>query len=69
MSTVAFYAQFLGSKVGVNSLTVTWDIEQITRADGTRSALVTGGANSVTVGRRGLYGYILTGADRSLDLH
>lgn len=63
MSTVIFYAQFTKSKVGQNSLTVTWDIERITRSDGTRSALVTGGANSVTIGRRGLYGYVLTGAD------
>jgi hypothetical protein len=63
MSTVCFYAQFTASKLGVNSLTVTWDVERITRSDGTRSALVTGGANSITVGRRGLYGYVLTGAD------
>ena len=63
MSTICFYAQFTASKVGVNSLTVTWDIERITRSDGTRSALVTGGANGITVGRRGLYGYVLTGAD------
>lgn len=66
MSTICFYAQYTKSKVGVNSLTVTWDIEQVTRSDGTRSALVTGGANSVTVGRRGLYGYVLTGADLTL---
>lgn len=64
--TLCFYAQFTASKVGVNSLTVTWDIERITRSDGTRSALITGGANSITVGRRGLYGYVLTGADLSL---
>jgi hypothetical protein len=63
MSTIAFYAQFTQSKLGVNSLTVTWDIERITRSDGTRSALVTGGANNITIGRRGLYGYLLTGAD------
>lgn len=63
MSTLAFYAQFVANKVGLNGLTVTWDIEQITRSDGTLAALVTGGANSITVGRRGLYGYLLTGAD------
>jgi hypothetical protein len=45
---------------------VTWDVEQITRSDGTRAALVTGGANSITVGRRGLYGYVLTNADLTL---
>lgn len=63
MSTICFYAQFTASKIGVNSLTVTWDIERITRSDGTRTALVTGGATSVTVGRRGLYGYVLSSAD------
>lgn len=63
MATVCFYAQFTANKIGVNSLTVTWDIDRVTRSDGTRSALVTGGANSVTIGRRGLYGYVLTGAD------
>lgn len=66
MSTLAFYAQFVKSLVGVNSLTVTWDIEQITRSDGTRSALVTGGATSITIGRRGLYGYLLAAADTKL---
>jgi hypothetical protein len=63
MTTVCFYAQFTESKVGKNSLTVTWDVERITRANGTRSALVTGGANSITIGRRGLYGYVLADAD------
>lgn len=66
MSTLCFYAQFTASKVGVNSLTVTWDVERITRSDGTRTALVTGGANGITVGRRGLYGYVLTNADLTL---
>ena len=66
MSTICFYAQFTKTLVGVNSLTVTWDVERITRSDGTRSALVTAGANGVTVGRRGLYGYVLTSADLSL---
>ena len=45
---------------------MTWDIETLTLADGTRNALVTGGATDVTIGRRGLYGYRLTGADLSL---
>ena len=66
MSTLCFYAQFTASKTGANSLTVTWDVEQVTRSDGTRSALVTGGATSVTVGRRGLYGYVLANADLTL---
>jgi hypothetical protein len=66
MSTICFYAPFTASKTGVNGLTVTWDVEQITRTDGTRSALVTGGANGITIGRRGLYGYVLTGADLTL---
>jgi hypothetical protein len=66
MSTLAFYAQFTKTLVGVNSLTVTWDVEQITRSDGTRSALVTGGATSITIGRRGLYGYLLAAADTKL---
>ena len=66
MSTICFYAQFVASKVGANSLTVTWDVEQITRSDGTRSALVTGGATTITIGRRGLYGYRLASADLSL---
>lgn len=47
-------------------MTPTWDVEQITRSTGARSALVTGGDNSVTVGRRGLYGYVLTNADLTL---
>lgn len=66
MTTICAYAQFTLSKVGVNSLTVTWDVERITRSDGTRYALVTGGANSITVGRRGLYGYVLADADLTL---
>ena len=63
MSTICFYAQFTASRAGLDGLTVTWDVERITRADGTRSALVTGGANSIAVGRRGLYGYVLSSAD------
>lgn len=66
MSTLCFYVQFTKNKVGVNSLSVTFDVERITRSDGTRSALVTGGASSITIGRRGLYGYVLTGADLTL---
>jgi hypothetical protein len=64
--TLCFYARFSASKVGLDGLTVTWDIDRITRSDGTRTALVTGGATNVTFGRRGLYGYRLTGADTTL---
>lgn len=63
MSTICFYAQFTSLRAGLDGLTVTWDVERITRSDGTRSALVTGGANSITVGRHGLYGYVLTSAE------
>ena len=63
MATIIAYAQFIKSKIGVNSLTVTWDVDRITRSDGTRAALVTGAATNVTIGRRGLYGYRLTDAD------
>ena len=63
---LAFLAQFIASAVGANGLTVTWDVEQITRADGTRSALVTGAATNITVGRRGLYGYLLANSDLKL---
>ena len=66
MSTLAFYAQFTKTLVGVNSLSVVWDVERITRSSGARSALVTGGATSITIGRRGLYGYLLTDADTKL---
>lgn len=66
MANIIAFAQFVASKAGKNSITVTWDVERITRSDGTRSALVTGGATNVTVGRRGLYGYLLADADLTL---
>jgi len=62
-TNIAFYAQFIASKAGKNGIAVTWDVERITRSTGARSALVTGGATNITVGRRGLYGYLLTTAD------
>lgn len=65
--TLAFYAQFTASKAGLNGLSPTVDLERITRADGTRSALRTGVATNITIGRRGLYGYYETGCD--LDLY
>ena len=49
-------AQFTASRVGVDGLTVTWDIDRVTKADGTVSAVVTDGAN-VGTGRRGVYFY------------
>jgi hypothetical protein len=69
MADVIFLGQFTASKVGVNGLTVTWDIERLTLADGARSALVTGGATDVVIGRRGLYGYRLSGADLATYLY
>lgn len=61
--TVCFYTQFMASKVGVNGLTVTWDVDRIERSTGTRVALFTGEATNITVGRRGLYGFRLENAD------
>ena len=60
---LAFYAQFIASAVGADGLTVTWDVERITRSTGARAALVTGAATNITVGRRGLYGYLLSDSD------
>jgi hypothetical protein len=48
--------QFTASRVGVNGLPVTWDIDRVTKADSTVSAVVTDGAN-VGTGRRGVYFY------------
>jgi len=67
MSTLCFYARYEDAAGdGVNGIAVTWDIEQITRSTGARVALVTGGATSIIIGRRGLYGYLLAGADLTL---
>ena len=60
---ILFYAQFTALGNGANGLTVTWDVDRINRADGTRTALVTGAATSIVIGRHGLYGYRLVGAD------
>lgn len=66
-ATICFYARFEDAAGdGVNGIAVTWDIERITRTTGARTALVTGGATSIVVGRRGLYGYLLAGADLTL---
>jgi len=66
MAIIALYAQLTENKVGKNGLVVTWDIERITRADGTRAAHATGAATSIIIGRRGLYGYLITDADLTL---
>lgn len=64
MAIICAYARYEDDNGdGVNGLAPTWDIDRVTRADGTRAALVTGGATSITFGRRGLYGYVLSGAD------
>ena len=49
-------AQFTASRDGVDGLTVTWDIDRVTKADSTTSAVVTDGANAGT-GRHGVYFY------------
>ena len=65
MADIVFYGQFIESKIGKNGLTVTVDIERITRSDGTRTAHVTG-ASATEVTRRGLYYYRLADADLTL---
>lgn len=62
MSDIIFYSQFIASKVGVNGLTPTVDVESIERSTGNRTALVTGGT-AYGVGRRGLYYYKLSDAN------
>jgi len=66
MADIVFTAQFIATKVGLDAIVVTWDVDRVTRSDGTRLALVTGGATNVVYGRRGLYGYRLTAADLTL---
>jgi len=61
---IVFYAVFIASKVGKAGLTPTIDVDQITRSDGTRSALVTDG-NAIE-GRNGFYYYRLAAADLQL---
>ncbi len=48
--------QFTASRDGVDGLTVTWDIDRVTKSDSTTSAVVTDGANAGT-GRHGVYFY------------
>lgn len=63
MASICFYAPFRKSGIGDNTQNPTWDVERITRATGARVALVTAAATNVIIGRRGLYGYLLAGAD------
>lgn len=48
--------QFTASRDGVDGLTVTWDIDRVTKSDSTISAVVTDGVNAGT-GRHGVYFY------------
>ena len=61
MTDIVFYATFIASRVGATGLTVTVDIDRITRSDGSLSSLVTAG--SAAAARNGAYYYRLTGAD------
>ena len=45
--SLIFYGVFTASKVGKTGITVTVDVDQLTRADGTRTALVTGALDVV----------------------
>ena len=64
MADLIFAAQFVTAQVGKTGLTVTVDVDRYTISDGSRTALVTGGA--ATEGRRGLYSYRLASADLAL---
>ena len=48
--------QFTASRVGVDGLTVTWDIDRVTKSSSAVSAVVTDGAN-IGTGRHGVYFY------------
>ena len=66
--TIVAYAQFTASKDGKDGLTVTWDCDRTTRSNGSVTALETdANTNLVSIGRNGLYGHYITGAD--LDLY
>lgn len=66
MADIIFTAKFVASKVGKDGIAVTWDIDRVTRSTGAVLALVTAGATNVVYGRRGRYGYRLTGADLTI---
>jgi hypothetical protein len=61
MSTIVFYAQFKASKTGKTGLSPTIDIRRLKRSDSTASTVQT--AASMTEWWKGLYYYVLSGAD------
>ena len=63
MGSKSFFFRFSKNKVGVDGLNVVFDIERISRLDGTRIALATGASQNIAVGRRGIYGYLLENND------
>lgn len=64
MVDIIFYSQFIASKVGKTSLTVTFDLWQITRSSAAVSQIVTGGSATEVGG--GVYLYRLANADPTL---
>ena len=64
MADICFHARFEDSAGdGVDGLTVTWNVNRITRSTAAYFAEVTGGPTTTAVGRDGLYVYLLTGAN------
>lgn len=61
MTDLIYVAQFQHSKYGVPGVTATVNVDRITLATGSRTALVTGAA--ATEARNGVYYYRLAGAD------
>lgn len=61
MADLIYVAQFQHSKYGVVGVTATVNVDRITLATGSRTALVTGAA--ATEARNGVYYYRLAGAD------
>lgn len=61
MADLIYVAQFQHSKYGVVGVTATVNVDRITLATGSRTALVTGA--SATEARNGVYYYRLAGAD------
>ena len=61
MADLIYVAQFQHSKYGVPGVTATVNVDRITLATGSRTALVTGAA--ATEARNGVYYYRLAGAD------
>ena len=61
MADLIYFAQFQHSEYGVVGVTATVNVDRITLATGSRTALVTGAA--ATEARNGVYYYRLAGAD------